>query len=426
MNNNKLVICMTAVTSLVCGVAIAQTSPAPQPGGSTYGLSGTSISGSNKSSALILTAPVNPDAAPIKTETGVYFYPSVSVGAGHNDNLRLTSSNQISSNFLTVSPSVVAELKRRGDRYTAQASLSNTTYASSSSDNTLNSNIGIAGDNYFTSRARAGWALGVVNGTDPRGSTQRTASANPDRWRSTNADARFIYGAPEAQGRMELDLGLRDKVYTNNRINTAVADVNGYSVAARAYYRVGTRTMALAEFRDAKANYPSALATDSNTERRYYAGLTWDATAATTGIVKVGRMTKDFDLSSRQGYSGGSWEATARWLPRTYSAFDLKTARATADSTGVGIFTLNTSTDLVWSHKWSQTLSSRVSAGVLSTDFAGTARSDKAKNFGFAVDYALARWVRFGVDVATTNNSSSAPDFTYKRNIFMLTLNASL
>jgi hypothetical protein len=57
------------------------------------------------------------------------------------------------------------------------------------------------------------------------------------------------------------------------------------------------------------ADYDSALSTEDNTERRYYLGYTWDATAATTGVVKIGRMTKDFDAAGRAGYSGSSWEA---------------------------------------------------------------------------------------------------------------------
>lgn len=399
---------------------------AQQPAAPSYELRGTSISGSASATNVILTAPVTQGAAAFKTESGVYFYPTAFVGMGYNDNLLTTATNATGSNFVNVAPQVVAEFKHKGDRYTALASLNATRYASSPEDNYTNSEFELAGDNYFSSRARAGWSVGQVNSTDPRGSNNRPISAEPDRWHSVNANGRFIYGAPEAQGRVEFDLGNQAKTYDNNRAVTEVADLNLTSFASRVFYRLSSRTLALAEFRNAKSNYASSLSTDSNTERRYYAGLTWEATAATTGIVKVGRMTKDFDLAGKEGYSGGSWEAAVRWLPRSYSAIDLQTARTTADATGFGNYNLNTSTDLIWNHKWTQSLTSRMSMGVLNTEFGGTNRKDTANNYAVTVEYAVLRWLKVGVDFARTDNTSNDATAAYVRNVTMLTLNASL
>ena len=196
--------------------------------------------------------------------------------------------------------------------------------------------------------------------------------------------------------------------------------------AGRLFYRLGTRSLALGEIRSAKSNYASSFSTDSNTDRRYYLGLTWDATAATTGIVKVGRMTKDYDFAGRDGYNGDSWEAAIRWMPRTYSVVDLQTARSTVDATGLGNYAVTTNTNLNWNTKWTQSLTSRAGFGVLKTDFAGTSRSDSATNFALTVDYAVMRWLKVGIDWALTDNASNVPTAAYKRNVTMLTLNASL
>lgn len=402
--------------------APSTTAPAATP----YELTGTSISGAASTTAVILTAPVGANAAAYKTESGVYFYPAAFAAFGYNDNLLSDATKSIGSSFVNVAPQVIAELKHKGDRYTAKASLDATRYANSSEDNYANSAFELAGDNYFSSRARAGWSIGQVNNADPRGSNNRAISTEPDRWHATNANGRMIYGAPEAQGRVEVDLGTQVKTYDNNRVNTDVADLTLNSFAGRAFYRLGTRTLALVELRNANANYASALSTDSNTERRYYAGLTWEATAATTGIVKIGRMTKDFEFAGKEGFSGSSWEATVRWLPRTYSAIDFTTARSTADASGFGDYILNTSTDVVWNHKWTQSLSSRISAGVLTSEYGGTNRTDTANNYALTVDYAVLRWLKVGVDLARTDNSSTDASAAYKRNVTMFTLNASL
>ncbi len=393
-----------------------------------YQLRGTSISGSSGSASTILTAPIAPGAAPYKTESGVYYYPTVFAGVGHDSNVGRTNANPTASSFVNVAPAVVAEIKSGGDRYTALLSANSIGYDSSSRDNSTSSELTLAGDNYFSSRSRASWSIGQVNGSDPRGSTNIIRSSEPDRWNVGAVNGRLIYGAPTAAARLEVDLGSQAKRYDNNRVNTAVQDLILNSVAARVFYRLGGRTSALAEVSNANANYTSPSAVDSNIERRYYAGLTWDATAATTGIIKVGAMTKDFSLAGKPGYNGGSWEATVRWSPLSYMAIDLQTSRETVDSTGVGDYTLNTGTDLTWNHKWSSSLTSRVALGVLNSDYVGSAssRSDVANKYAFTVDYAVSRWLKLGADLSTTDNASNVSTAAFKRDVLMFTLNASL
>lgn len=399
--------------------AVAPTNAAP------YEISGTSFSGSQGSTEVILTQPVG-DAAAYKTGSGIYLYPTAFFGYGQNSNLQTTSTNPTSSALYNLAPELLAEFKHKGDRYTALVLLNSTRYLSSPEDNYTNSEFTLAGDNYFTARARAGWSIGQVNGNDPRGSNNRPISAEPDRWHSTNLNARLIYGAPEAQGRIEVDLGDTVKTYDNNRAFTSVADLTRDSIATRLYYRLSGRSFALAEFRNAKTNYASSLSTDSNTERRYYLGYTWEASAATMGMIKLGTMTKDFNLASKSNYNGSSWEASIRWTPLTYSAIDLITSRGTADSSGFGDYDLITSSAVVWNHKWSNSLTSRTSIGLTATDFGATTRKDQAMNYTLTVDYAVLRWLKMGVDLALTDNTSNVSGADFKRNVTMFTLNASL
>jgi hypothetical protein len=405
------------------------TSQAPNPAtqssdGAMYELSGTNISGTQKYPQPILTAPFG-QGLPLKFENGIHVHPTVSASLGYNDNLLSNNTNSLKSSFVNVTPQLMAELRHKGDRYTALAVLNSRRYNESAADNSDDSRVEIAGDNYFDARARAGWSAGLVNSTDVRGSNNRPLTAEAARWHSTNLNGRFIYGAPEAPGRVEFDLGNQDKVYDNERAITAVGDVATTSYAGRVFYRLGTRSLALAEFRNAKASYNSS-ASDSNTERRYYLGLTWEATAATTGIVKIGQMTKDFDLAGRQDFSGASWEANVRWLPLTYSAVDLLASRSTFDATGFGSYNLVTNTSVTWSHKWNQSLGSRLNLGWMNTEFGGTTRQDSAFNFGFAVNYELYRWLKIGVDFARTNNTSTTAGYEFNRNMTMLTLDAAL
>jgi len=421
----KKSISILSLSSLVVlpfgSVALAQSADS-----GNYELSGTSISGSSKAMAPILTAPAGA-GLPLKFESGLHIYPTLSATYGYNDNLMSDSTNSLRSNFVSFSPQVVGEFVSKGNRYTALASMNSRRYSESSPDNTDESQLIFAGDHYINARARGGWALGVVSGTDSRGSNNRPITAEAARWHSNNIDGRFIYGAPEAPGRVEFDIGDKDKVYDNERATTAAGDLNTASYAGRVFYRVGTKTLALAEFRNSKMDYSSALAAgQSSTERRYYLGLTWEATAATTGIVKLGQLTKDFDVAGRQSFSGSSWDATVQWTPLTYSTVDFSASRSTSEATGFGDYNLVTSTNLTWTHKWNQRLGSTVNLGVMNTEFGGTSRTDSALNYGFGANYELFRWLKIGVDFAATDNSSNSAGKDYKRNTTMLKLDATL
>jgi polysaccharide biosynthesis protein VpsM len=380
----------------------------------------------HRSDDFILTAPLPARGAPMKTENGVFFYPSVFTALGYNDNVLGSETDAIKSGFVNIAPELVAEMKSRGDRYTAAVTFNSVQYDSSRNDSYTNHEVWVAGDNYFSQRASMGWAVGQLDYIDPRGSTQRPVSDHPDHWTAPTAKGRFIYGAPNAEGRLEFDVNYVAKRYDNNREYTDVADVDNTEVAGRFFYRIGARSMVLAEVRNAEFDYKSALSVEDNTERRYYLGLTWEATAATTGTVKVGRLTKDFKQSVLSNFSGSSWEASVRWMPANYTAFDLLTSRSTADSTGVGDYLLNTTSTLVWNHKWTGYLGSRVFVTSQRTTFAATSRVDNNRNWGATLAYDVMRWLTIGVDYSYFDRSSTDPTSSFKRNVVMFTANMTL
>jgi hypothetical protein len=392
----------------------------------SYELFGTSIGGSRGSSQVILTAPAPERGAPIRTESGIFFYPSVFVGYGVNDNVGSTPTNQVRSNLTTIAPEVVAEMKSHGDRYTAVFTANSTSYASSRDDNYTNYEAWVAGDNYFSARARMGWAVGTIVSSDPRGSKSNGISASPDRWHAPTLRGKFIYGAQEAAGRIEVDVDVKHKRYDNNQVNTETLSLNDSGIAGRFFYRVGSRSMALLEVRNHVFDYTSPNATDDNTDRRVYLGYTWEATAATTGIVKVGRMTKRFDLAGKERFSGSTWEATVRWLPRTYSAFEFESSKTADDPTGVGNYLENTNNTLSWNHQWSGSFTTVASAGVLKSKFAGTGREDDIQRMSITANYALRRWMSIGVDFANTNTKSNQTGLDWKRNVTMFNANFTL
>ncbi|MCX7177129.1 MAG: outer membrane beta-barrel protein [Proteobacteria bacterium] len=375
-------------------------------------------------SANSLTVPARGRA--INIGNGVFVYPSLSISLAHNDNILSQAINPISSVVYNMVPGIVAELKTHGDRYTLSYLGNYTRYAGSSSDNYLHHDFFLAGDKYFTSRERLNWSLGYLESSDPRGATDRAVASEPDRWHSPVAQGVFSYGVVSATGRVEVEGSVQNKRYLNNRATTEASDINITVLSGRFFYRVMPKTSMLFEVRNMRDDYVQSVSTNDNTERRYYVGAAWEATAATTGSFKLGRLTKTFTDSSRQNFSGSSWEGALRWAPRTYSTVDMVTSKATSDSTGVGYYIVNTSMNLTWNHKWPGSMASKVSAGILKSDFAGTGRRDDTRNYEIGLFYELGRRLRTGLDWTFAERSSDQSINGFKRNVLMLSIEGTL
>ncbi len=111
--------------------------------------------------------------------------------------------------------------------------------------------------------------------------------------------------------------------------------VNTQEVLGRYFWRVMPRTYLVAEARLGKADYRVNTA-NNNTDTRLLAGITWEATAKTTGQFKIGRQQKSFDNASKPDASGGTFETSVEWKPLTYSVFTLVANRSAADALVAG------------------------------------------------------------------------------------------
>jgi hypothetical protein len=371
----------------------------------------------------IFTEPVS--GLPIRFDNGIFVYPSVLAGVGYNSNIAGTSTNPQGSSQFTVQPRVVGELKKHGDRYTLTYNGNFTRYSNSSTDNFNNNDLTLAGDNYFSARSRMGWSVGYVMSSDPRGSTDRPVSTEPDRWTAPSAQAIYAYGAKGAQGRFEVEAGLQNKRYQNNRAYTVNSDVDSTALAGRFFYRIMPKTAAVFEVRRGDARYVTNTGLN-NTDTRYLVGVTWDSGSKTTGTFKVGHQNKSFSNAAVTGSSGATWEGGLKWSPLTYSTVELTTGRSAVDSSGFSNYAMNDTTNVVWNHKWASYLTTRATVASIRTDYSGTARSDSTRYIGLGVFYEFGRNMRAGFEYGNTNRSSDQSIYDFKRNTSLLSLEATL
>jgi hypothetical protein len=369
--------------------------------------------------------PISGPASVQVGDTPFYFLPYVGVGAGYDDNLFLTNTNEKSSTIFVFSPGF--KIDARDANKVVQLSYQGQIgrYGQSEADNYIDHTARSQFDFAFDRRNFLRIGLDHLRSHDPRGSTDRPINIRPDRYKLTNPYATYAFGAPGAAGRVELYYNYADKDYLNNRETTIASDRNTEEFGGAFYWRVMPRTYVMAEGRETRISYKLPSVPSDATERRIYGGVMWEATAATTGTLKVGTLKRRFD-SDLPNFSGTSWEGIVTWAPRTYSKFDFYTARQTNESTGLGNFILTSIGGVSWTHGWNSVLSTGLDYRYQRDEYQGFDRSDKTNILGLKFGYKFRRWLTLGAEYAHTQRDSNVPLFEYDKNLYLLTATASL
>ena len=369
--------------------------------------------------------PANPASFPIGPLT---VYPGVDLAVGHDDNLFLRPAARTSSSLTVLSPYVRAEARTGAHKFDLAFRIDDGHYYSSMADSYTDYSLIGAGDLVFSGRAGLKLRAETRHGHDPRGFTDRALSATPDEYDNSGIDGVFRYGAPGAHGRIEIDAGTFARRYTNNRTTTVAADRDTAQLGGAFYWRVMPRTELLAQAQYRNINYQFDSSTLDSTETRYLVGVRWEATAATTGTAKFGRLKKDFDSPLRQDFSGSTWDVGVRWSPLSYSVVDFVSSKQTGESTGIGDTIVTKLYGATWSHAWNSRLRTQALANFRNDAFtgAGVTRNDDTTSFGLKVAYDFRRWLRFGAEYTHFQRDSNNDFFDYKRNLLLFTVGATL
>ena len=356
-------------------------------------------------------------------------YPSVGLEYRHDDNIFLQPSDGKSSGMTVLTPTLDLRALEGGRRYGLLYRAEIGRFSASSADDYEDQRLAAEADLGIAEKGRLRLQAEYLDEHDPRGTagTQGVplAVAEPDLWHSTRLGATFGYGAPGAQGRIEAAVTTRTKRYDNHRTLTEPRDLDDTETGVVFFYRLAPLTSALFQVTNTGIDYQTA-ALDS-TERRYLVGLTWQATAKTSGTVKVGRQQKDFDDAARTDFSAASWTAAVTWSPRTYSFLELATNRKADETNGVGDLNDRRDLSLAWTHNWTSFARTRLGAQIVEDKYRGaTARDDKTTEYGLNVAYQMRRWLNLSLGYTTAERDSDDNAFDYRRNIYMFTAGASL
>lgn len=352
----------------------------------------------------------------------VLFTPTLSVGFGTNDNLTLTSGSKPSSTFVSIAPTLVLSSQYGTGKYSLGYQGESLKYLSATAYNIENQEVAASGSHDLDTRFALNWRAAYQNRYDPVGSTDRAGSIKPDRWEANNLTVSGRYGAEEATGNIEGEVGYFDKQYTNNRLNTAGADYKSLNAAGRFLYRVGPATRLLTEYRHTQFDYRLNTNNLDNVEQRLLVGARWNATAATSGEFKIGYLNKDY-ATVRKSFKGTTWEGGFRWTPLTYSSVDVNTGRGATDATGNDAdYITNNFLSLGWTHNWRSSFSTRLGLNTSRTNYVGGSRKDKTNEWVLGASYVISRWARVSAEAKIAERNSSNDFYDYRRNLMTIRL----
>jgi hypothetical protein len=360
------------------------------------------------------------------------FYPNAGLDVYYDDNLLSQESDTIDSMVTVLSASGREEVYGDASNFALEAGLDRAWYNSSPDDNYLDGRL--FGEMAFfpSSRVSASAKGGYWRMHEDRGTTTlqgglATLQDEPDTYDLWSIEGGFGYGVDEVGApKIELRASYQMRDYTNNRRITQFRDRDTALLGATFKYMLMSATSLLVDGQYQAFDYNRDEAQLDSEEYRLLAGVTWEATAATTGYAKLGWQKKSFDSSSRKDDDTPSWDVGVKWSPLTYSAFGLNTERKFDETNGVGNVVDRRETRLSWQHAWKTHLSSNVYYSIGKEEYSGSSRTDDIDSIGLTLDYSMREYLDWQLYYTYRERDSSTTGLDYDRNQLGLQVNFAL
>ncbi len=354
---------------------------------------------------------------------GLQFTPTLTVKESYDDNFRELEHQKESSWITSIKPAFELLAEDRNSAYRLTYEADSDIYHDDSDASNTDHKVLLESIMEFTSSQR----LKLEAGYNKIEETGDTAVADEnDKYHATHVGGLYTFGSKTADNRLDFGANYEELRYDNSGDINADEERDTTALNAVWYHRLGGSTNSLVEVRHADYDYVQKDSPRNSTNDAVLVGGVWEATAKTTGKLRVGYEKKNFDDNSRDDLNSPMWEVGVDWSPLTYSKVSLTTRRAFDEGDDGSDAIKNTSTSLAWQHGWTERVISTMSYEFGTKDYEGQERSDDLQVIGFNLTYKMRRWLDIGVGYTYTDNNSDAADQSYKRNVYMVSLTGSL
>lgn len=378
-------------------------------------------------SATVLAVEPNP------IEIGnLQIIPTLGISASDDDNIFRSELNEVDSTVINYRPRIQAILDTGPNQFVLDTQLDKGEYDETSEDDY--DDWSVAGSAHFelNESNMLDFNASYAELHEPRGTGYSQGSnipIEPDEYEETRVGASYQLGNNTSLGRIVLNAGNYEREYTNNRVLTAFRDREDDNWGATFYWNISPRTSVLVEYRNRDVEYQNTLVgTDSlDSEEDYvFVGIEWEATAATTGSIRVGQGDKEFSDVGRDDVDKTSYEAFLTWSPVEYSTFNFFASRLFDETTGLGDAIERETFGANWRHEWTPRISTSVNASFNDEEYVAGLRDDDFDIISAGITYSVARWLDIGIDFGNEERDSSRQGFSYDRDFVAFRIEASL
>jgi hypothetical protein len=255
-----------------------------------------------------------------------------------------------------------------------------------------------------------------------------------DEFEQANVNAWVNFG--KRQARFNLRLDARTGVRVQKDLSSI--DVNGSQYSAMLKARLGNKTHGVFEVGTKQTDYENSNQSANTVYGRL--GLTWQASAKTTGFITYGREQYNPDNpgeeieSDEEGPAFGvieestnsNWRGAVNWEATLNDSLLLATTRGTRISSGTGSHKVATRNTAAWTHLWSERIRSNVGFLAGEDEFKGTTRVDDLIQYQISLSYNIRRDMLFSGGWYYTDRESTVVGNDYDRNRFILNYNWKL
>jgi hypothetical protein len=247
----------------------------------------------------------------------------------------------------------------------------------------------------------------------------------PHDWKEGYAKFGIAYGTHSSKGQLVGELKYHQRNYTNTDL--AYLDYDWFDASSTFYYRIAPKTRALIEVNliDIRYSQDDAFGYNwTNNEYRYLTGITWNTTAKTTSILKIGYRDKSYDDNRFNKLSGLYLWLDAQWEPNTHTLVTLSAAQDIQESTlsdtysyvhqyfNAGVeHNITSQTQLVIESQYGQ------------NKFEGNIKRDDVRwHLLFKLKHNVIRWVDLSIEYRHEKRDSTVNDYDFRNNILMLSI----
>ena len=267
--------------------------------------------------------------------------------------------------------------------------------------------------------------LGYLKSHDVPGSTDSASLpfGEADKWWDGYGKLQVSYGRTDSKGQLIGQLAYHERRYTNNQQD--YRDYNLLRAVGTFFYRVAPKTRALFEVDLDDYDYRNEDSFGLNQtkfEYRLLTGVTWEATAKTSGVFKIGYRNTDYDDRRLNDLSGLALELDGTWKPNSYTRLTLIASQDTQNSAqqGSGGYVRRyLRADLDHAITARTLLSAKVLYG--NDTFEGPLDRDDDRWYArLGVTHSLRRWLDVTAEYRYEERDSNIDIYDYDTNIFLI------